>query len=110
MFTKYSSELSKESYDAIIIGSGIGGLSTAAILSKFGKKVLVLERHYVPGGFSHTFKRKNGFEWDVGVHYVGRVESEKSLLRKSFDYVTNGSLQWANMCDVYDKTIIHGDV
>jgi len=60
MYPKYTSEVTKEKYDAIIIGSGIGGLTTASILAKFGKKVLVLERHYVPGGFSHTFKRKDG--------------------------------------------------
>ena len=50
-----------DNYDAIIIGSGIGSLTTAAILSKEGKKVLVLERHYTVGGFTHIFKRK-GFE------------------------------------------------
>jgi len=53
-----------EKYDAIIIGSGIGSLSTAAILAKEGKKVLVLERHYTAGGFTHIFKRK-GYEWGM---------------------------------------------
>ena len=45
----------KENYDAIIIGSGIGSLCTAALLSKEGKKVLVLERHYTAGGFYSCF-------------------------------------------------------
>jgi len=109
MYPKYTSEVTKEKYDAIIIGSGIGGLTTASILAKFGKKVLVLERHYVPGGFSHTFKRKDGFEWDVGVHYIGKVDSDESLLRLTFDYITDGKLQWAGMGDIYDKAIINGD-
>ncbi|MFV2073508.1 MAG: FAD-dependent oxidoreductase, partial [Thermoanaerobaculales bacterium] len=44
------------SFDAIVIGSGIGGLSVAALLAKHaGKKVLVLERHTTAGGFTHTF-------------------------------------------------------
>ena len=57
----------QETYDAIVIGSGVGGLTTAAILAKAGKKVLVLERHYTIGGYSHVFKRP-GYEWDVGIH------------------------------------------
>jgi all-trans-retinol 13,14-reductase len=44
-----------ENLDAIIIGSGIGGLSTAALLAKAGKKVLVLEQHDQAGGCCHTF-------------------------------------------------------
>ncbi len=56
------------SFDAIVIGSGMGGLSAAAILTKHGgKRVLVLERHYTPGGYTHVFRRPD-YEWDVGVH------------------------------------------
>jgi all-trans-retinol 13,14-reductase len=103
----YTSELTKKHYDAIIIGSGMGGLTTAVFLAKAGKKVLVLEKHYVPGGFTHTFKRKK-FEWDVGVHYVGQVNLKDNLMRKTFDYLTDGKLKWADMGDVYDQTIIAG--
>lgn len=103
----YSSDLTKSTYDAIIIGSGVGGLSTAVFLAKAGKKVLVLEKHYVPGGFTHTFKRKK-FEWDVGVHYVGQVNLKDNLMRKAFDYLSDGKLKWADMGDVYDQTIIEG--
>ena len=104
----YTSELTKSHYDAIIIGSGLGGLTTAVFLAKEGKKVLVLEKHYVPGGFTHTFKRKK-FEWDVGVHYVGQVNIEDNLLRKAFDYLSEGKLKWADMGEVYDQAIIEGD-
>jgi len=59
-------------YDVIVIGSGIGSLTTATLLAKSGKKVLILERYYTAGGFTHIFKRKN-YEWDVGIHYIGEV-------------------------------------
>jgi all-trans-retinol 13,14-reductase len=93
-----------ESYDVIVIGSGIGGLWTAAMLAKANQRVLVLERHYVVGGFSHTFRRK-GFVWDVGVHYVGDLQRRLSNLRRVSDYVTEGRLDWARMDDVYDELI-----
>lgn len=94
-----------EHYHTIFIGSGMGCLSAAAILAKEGHKVLILEQHYTPGGFTHVFKRK-GFEWDVGIHYIGDMQREKSAMKKLFDYVTNGALKWADMGEVYDKIII----
>jgi all-trans-retinol 13,14-reductase len=94
-----------EKYDSIIIGSGMGSLTTAAILAKESQKVLVLERHYIAGGFTHIFKRK-GFEWDVGIHYIGEVQRESSVIRKLFDYITDAKLKWADMGDVYDKIIV----
>ncbi|MBC7695783.1 MAG: NAD(P)/FAD-dependent oxidoreductase [Burkholderiales bacterium] len=105
----YNSELTKSTYDSIIIGSGIGGLTTAVCLAKAGKKVLVLEKHYVIGGFTHTFKRKH-FEWDVGAHYIGQVNNPSSLMRKTFDYITNGKLKWDDVGEIYDQVIIEGAV
>lgn len=94
-----------DTYDAIIIGSGMGGLATGAILAKQGQKVLLLERHYTAGGFTHIFKRK-GFEWDVGIHYIGEVQRENSVMKNLFDYVTDGELKWADIGEVYDRIII----
>ena len=51
--------------DAVVIGSGVGGLTAAALLSRAGKRVLVLEQHDQAGGCTHTFQNK-GFEFDVG--------------------------------------------
>ena len=92
-------------YDAIVIGSGIGGLTAAACLSKMGKKVIVLEQHYTAGGFTHSYDR-NGYEWDVGVHYIGDMGAKHTLARRLFDYVTDGKLQWAAMDDHYDRLFI----
>ncbi len=63
--------MEREGYDAIIIGSGIGGLAAAAVLAKAGKRPLVLEHHFVPGGNAQTFRRHKQFDFDVGLHYVG---------------------------------------
>lgn len=95
----------QEHYHTILIGSGMGCLSAAAILAKEGHRVLILERHYTAGGFTHVFKRK-GFEWDVGIHYIGDMQRPKSAMKKLFDYVTDGNLKWADMGDVYDRIFI----
>jgi len=94
-----------DNYDTIIIGSGMGSLTTAAILSKEGQKVLVLERHYTAGGFTHIFKRK-GYEWDVGIHYIGEVQRPNSITKILFDYISDHKLKWADMGEVYDRIII----
>ena len=61
-------------YDAIIIGSGIGSLTSAGLLARAaGARVLVLEKHSTPGGLTHSFRRM-GASWDVGLHYVGDME------------------------------------
>lgn len=98
-----------EDYDAIVIGSGIGGLACAALLAKHsGKKVLVLERHYTAGGYTHTFRRP-GYDWDVGVHYIGDLAPGSST-RRIFDEISDGQIRWADMGDVYDRIVIDGDI
>lgn len=106
--TPYKRSNNNDGFDAIVIGSGIGGLGSAALLSRLaGLKVLVLERHYEVGGYTHTFKRP-GFEWDVGVHYIGSVHP-KTLLGKFLGLITDGTLEWEDMGDVYDRIIIGED-
>jgi all-trans-retinol 13,14-reductase len=104
-FHSYKQHKLVDKWDAIVIGSGIGGLAVAALLSKeAGKKVLVLERHYTAGGYTHSFHRP-GYQWDVGVHYVGDVSDPSEHVRRVFDYITDGELKWAAMPDVYDRLI-----
>ena len=74
-------------YDAIVIGSGMGGLTTAALLSELGWKVCVLEQHYTAGGYTHSYDRA-GYEWDVGVHYIGDVGA-KTRTRRMFDFLSD---------------------
>ncbi len=90
-----------ESYDVVVIGSGMGGLTTAALLSTVGKRVCVLEQHYTAGGYTHSYER-NGYEWDVGVHYIGDVGAP-TRTRKLFDFLSDGHLEWAAMDDEYDR-------
>ena len=55
----------RSEYDVLVVGAGIGGLTSAALLAKRGLKVLVVEQHYIPGGCASIFRRK-GFTFDVG--------------------------------------------
>lgn len=92
-------------YDALVIGSGMGGLTTAACLSKMGKKVAVLEQHYTAGGFTHSYERA-GYEWDVGIHYIGDVGSKHTLSRRIFDFITARQLKWAPMGKHFDRIFL----
>lgn len=96
---RYRTGRADDHYDTIVIGSGIGGLCNAALLSKLGKKVCVLEQHYTAGGFTHSYERE-GFEWDVGVHYIGEMQ-RPTMLKRIFDVISDGNLKWADMDPVY---------
>lgn len=89
-------------YDAIVIGSGIGSLTTAGLLAGVAKKrVLVLEKHSIPGGLTHAFRRQ-GASWDVGLHYVGDM-APGTRPRHIINYLAGGKLSWMQMPDSYDR-------
>ncbi|MGC8536286.1 MAG: FAD-dependent oxidoreductase [Rhizomicrobium sp.] len=94
----------RESWDAIVIGSGIGGLTVAGLLARTaGMKVLVLEKHLERGGQTHTFRR-DGASWDVGLHYVGNLKPH-ALERRLFDFLSGGALQWNRMPKEFERFI-----
>ena len=70
--------------DVLIIGSGIGGLTTAIILAKLGYHVTVIEKNRLPGGLTRSYTR-NGVECSIGVHYLGSL-GKGQILRRFFDY------------------------
>ena len=65
----------------------------------------MLEQHYTAGGFTHAYARR-GFEWDVGLHYVGEVHDPGNPMRRVFDVISDGQLKWAPMDEVYDRITI----
>ncbi|KAJ8024521.1 All-trans-retinol 13,14-reductase [Holothuria leucospilota] len=93
-----------ENLDAVIIGSGIGGLTVGATMAKAGKKVLLLEQHDQAGGCCHTFIEK-GFEFDVGIHYCGEL-GDGTLTKLAIDQLTDGQLVWEQVDEIYDQVII----
>ena len=93
---------SEQEFDAIVIGSGLGGLAFASIMARLRKwRVLVLERHFKVGGLTHTFTRPGGWSWDIGLHYVGDM-GEGMDGRRWFNFITGGQLKWNAMPGAYD--------
>jgi all-trans-retinol 13,14-reductase len=93
-------------FDAIVIGSGIGGLACACALSRSGYKALVLERHFAAGGLTQTFSR-SGFTWAVGVHYLGDM-GEGGTARQVLDWLSDGAIRFASAGPVYDTAHLPG--
>lgn len=93
-----------ENWDVIIIGSGIGGMACAAALAKTGRKVLVLEQHYIPGGFTHSYARK-GYQWDAGVHAVGQMKGHEAPA-KMLHWLSNGEIEMVSLGNPYDRFML----
>lgn len=91
-------------WDAIVIGSGIGGLAAAAALSRRDRRVLVLEQHDQPGGQTQTFRR-GPWEFATGVHYlagVGPHPGRDGQFGRLLDWLGEGALEFAACANPYD--------
>lgn len=113
-----SSKVPKQ-VDAIVIGAGMGGGTVASILSKFGKKVVVLEHHDKLGGCTHTFSWSRAnmdgsghttCEFDTGCHYTA-VDMSLPTARSGaiMKYVTDGNAKWHDLGDPYDRVVLPHD-
>jgi phytoene dehydrogenase-like protein len=90
-------------YDAIIIGAGLGGLSTATMLARKGVSVLLLERHNIPGGFATSFVRGR-FEFEVALHEISGIgpPEDRGSLYRYLDYLgVAGKVDFLNISNLY---------
>lgn len=91
-------------YDVIVIGAGNGGLACANLLAKRGKKVLVLEQSYRPGGFAGSFRRGR-FEFDISLHELcafGRYDKPFGAVRQLFDTLgISDRIDWIDIPEAY---------
>jgi all-trans-retinol 13,14-reductase len=109
-YTKPTNYLS--SPDAIVIGSGIGGLGIASTLAqRRGMKVLLLEANVVPGGCTHVHEI-DGFEFPSGIDSIGDMDPRigRGLYRPAIDFITGHQLQWARMPNKHETACFGEDV
>src|SRR5690349_7420810 len=97
-------------FDAIVAGSGIGGLTAAAALAKRGRRVRVLERHTQLGGLTQTFAR-GPYRFAVGVHYIGVVgdaPGEAGEFGRLLRWLSDGRLRFAPIGSPFDLVRLPG--
>jgi all-trans-retinol 13,14-reductase len=95
-----------KAWDAVVIGSGIGGLAAAAALATCGKRVLVLERHRQAGGLTQTFERQ-GWRFNIGLHYLGGF-GPGEINRRVLDHLSGGRIEMAPIEGAYDRIRLPG--
>jgi all-trans-retinol 13,14-reductase len=98
-----------KTFDAIVIGSGAGGLAAAVALSRAGRPALVLEQHYLPGGWCHSFEL-GGYRFSPGVHYIGELGPGGRLARIYEGLGVSGDLE---LCELdpqgFDRVEVAGE-
>jgi phytoene dehydrogenase-like protein len=68
----------RDRYDAVVIGAGIGGLVCANLLAREGLAVLLVEQHYMAGGYCSTFRR-GGYTFDASTHFYPLLGNPDTL-------------------------------
>lgn len=95
-------------YDAIVVGAGLGGLSAATKLARHGKKVLLLERHNIPGGYATSFVRGR-FEFEVALHELsgmGHKGQPSSNNRYLDDLGVSDQIELLWVTDIYRSVFL----
>ncbi|MEN6635502.1 MAG: NAD(P)/FAD-dependent oxidoreductase [Clostridiaceae bacterium] len=90
-------------YDVIIIGAGNGGLASAATLAELGKRVLVFEKHNIPGGCGTSFRRGR-FEFEVALHQLSSMGTPEKAgpLREQFRrYGIESEIEWIEIKELF---------
>ncbi len=91
-------------YDALVIGSGLGGLSAALRLANSGREVLILEAAREFGGYLNPFRRRD-FRFDVGLHYVGGLENGQSFRAVLEALGVANRVSFTRLPDEYDRLV-----
>ncbi|AUX20238.1 phytoene dehydrogenase [Sorangium cellulosum] len=92
--------------DTVVIGSGSGGLTAALALARAGAKVIVVEQHYLPGGWTHSFSL-NGYLFSPGVHYIGGLGPGGPVRRLYEGLELSGDLEFCELNpDGFDHLLI----
>lgn len=99
-------------YDAVVIGAGLGGISAASSLAKAGKKVLLLEKHNVPGGYATSFTRGR-FEFEIALHELsglGDANNRGPVWRILNDYGVLPKVEFVRIPDFYRAVLPGVDI
>ena len=90
-------------WDVIVIGAGNGGLASAVTFANEGKKVLILEKHNVPGGYATSFRRGR-FEFEASLHELssyGCVPGAGNIRRIFEELGVHEKIEWSRIPDAY---------
>ena len=92
-----------EQYDVIVIGAGNGGLAAAATLAEKGKRVILFERHNIPGGCGSSFRRGR-FEFEIALHqlsHMGTPENPGPLREQFARYGILDEIDWIEIKELF---------
>lgn len=96
-------------FDAIVVGSGAGGLTAALAIARAGRRVAVSEQHHLAGGYGQSFTI-GGFSFSPGVHYVGQLGPRGGLRRNYEGLGVSDDLVFLELDpDGHDRAVV-GDV